>query len=131
MYTAASMAKKYGLERYLDKPEELNEAIFNLLLLQETMQLEQLRRSKRERPGLAEISVKRSTHGKFIAACFVDVTYRYAVETAFKAATTVLAVFQRGRFIRTLRSMGVPEDSIDEFCGSVAIDDDTHCIDQE
>jgi hypothetical protein len=46
METAAEFAKKYGLEQYLDKPDDLNDAIFNLMLLQETVQLEQARKMK-------------------------------------------------------------------------------------
>lgn len=131
METAADLAKKYGLERYLDKPAELNDAIFNLMLLQETMQLEQARKKKADRPDAVTISAKRPAHGKFVAACSGDVTYRYAVETALKAGTTVIAVFQRSRFVRVLRSMGVPEDRIAVYCESVTIDDDTHCSDQD
>jgi hypothetical protein len=131
MHTSAGLAKKYGLEQYLDKPAELNEAIFNLMLLQETMQLEQARKKKSERADAGAIFTKRIAHGKFVAACSGDGTYRYAVETALKAATSILPVFQRGRFVSMLKSMGVPEDKIAEFCDSVTIDDDTHCIDQE
>lgn len=131
METAADLAKKYGLERYLDKPAELNEAIFSLMLLQETIQLEQARKKKDGRPDVATISVKRPAHGKFVAACSGDGRYRYAVETALKAGTAVIAVFQRGRFVRVLRSMGVPEDRIAAYCESMTIDDDTHCSDQD
>jgi hypothetical protein len=131
METAADLAKKYGLEQYLDKPAELNDAIFNLMLLQETIQLEQARKKKRDGPDAAAISTKRIAHGKFVAACSGDGNYRYAVETALKAGTTIIALFQRGRFVRMLRSMGVPEDKIAEFCDTVTISDDTHCIDQE
>ena len=128
METAAELAKKYGLEQYLDKPAELNEAIFNLMLLQETIQFEQARRMK---VGATAVSIKRSAQGSFIAACTGDKAYRYAAETALKAGTTVLAVFQRKRFISVLRSMGVPEDEITEFCDSVVIDDNTLCFDVE
>ena len=128
METAAELAKKFGLERYLDKPVELNDAIFNLMLLQETSQLEQARKMK---VGAAVITAKRSAHGTFIVSCSGDKTYRYAVETALKAGTTVIAVFQRRRFIGVLRSTGVPEDKIAEFCDSVVIDDNTLCFDEE
>ena len=128
METAAELAKKYGLEQYLDKPVELNDAIFNLMLLQETIQLEQARRMK---VGAGTVAAKRSAHGTFIVACSGDKTYRYPVETALKAGTTVIAVFQRRRFIGVLRSMGVPEDKIAEFCDSVVIDDNTLCFDEE
>ncbi len=128
METAAELAKKYGLEQYLDRPDELNDVIFNLMLLQETLQLEQARRMK---VGAAAISVRRAAHGKFVAACSGDKKYRYAVETALKAATTVLPVLQRKRFVRTLKSMGVPEEKITEYCDSMMISDDTLCLDQE
>ncbi len=128
METAAELAKKYGLERYLDKPAELNDAIFHLMLLQETIQFEQARKMK---VGAAAITAKRSAHGTFIAACSGDKTYRYPVETALKSGTTVIAVFQRRRFISVLRSMGVPEDKIAEFCDSLVIDDNTLCFDEE
>ena len=128
MGTAAELAKKYGLEKYLDKPGDLNDAIFNLMLLQETVQLEQARKMK---DGATAVSVKRSAQGSFIAACTGDKAYRYAVETALKAGTTVIAVFQRRRFIGVLRSMGVPEGKITEFCDSVVIDDTTLCFDKE
>jgi hypothetical protein len=128
METAAELAKKYGLEQYLDKPAELNDAIFNLMLLQETIQAEQARKMK---VGAATVTVKRSANGIFMAACSGDRTYRYAVETALKAGTTVVAVFQRKRFIGVLRSMGAPEDKIAEFCDSVVIDDNTLCFDEE
>ena len=128
METAAELAKKYGVERYLDKPAELNEAIFNLMLLQETLQFEQARRMQ---VGSAAVSIKRSAQGSFIAACSGDKAYRYAAETALKAGTTVLAVFQRKRFIGVLRGMGVPEEKITELCDSVVIDDNTLCFDAE
>lgn len=128
METAAELAKKFGLERYLDKPVELNDAIFNLMLLQETNQLEQARKMK---VGATAIAARRSAHGTFIVSCSGDKTYRYAVETALKAGTSVIAVFQRRRFIGVLRSMGVPEDKIAEFCDSVVIDDNTLCFDEE
>ncbi len=131
METAADLAKQYGLESYLDKPAELNDSIFNLMLLQETIQLEQARKKMDDHADAAPISVKRIAHGKFVAVCRGEGTYRYAVEMALKAGTTVIAVFQRGRFVRVLRSMGVPEDKISEYCDSVTIDDDTHCIDQD
>ncbi len=131
MHTAAGLAKKLGLESYLDKPRELNEMIFNLMLLQETIQLEHARKSKRERPDAAVTTVKKSAYGKFIAGCSGDKQYRYAVETALKASTEVIAVFQRKRFVKLLASMGVPQDKIEECADSVALDDDTHALDQE
>ncbi len=131
MYTAAGLAKKYGLEQYLDRPDELNDKIFHLMLLQETLQRERARKKKREEPDSTLILVKRIAYGKFIAACSGDATYRYAIETALKPATDVVAVFQHGRFVKALRSMGVPENRISEFCDTVTIEDDTHCIDAE
>jgi hypothetical protein len=131
METAAELAKKYNLEQYLNKPGELNNAIFNLMLLQETVQLEQSRKLKFIKSNIEMISVSRTAHGKFIAACSGDRKYRYAVETALKTSTTVIAVFQRGRFINVLRSMGLPEDKITEYCDTVTIDDSTQCIDRE
>lgn len=131
MYTAAGLAKKYGLEQYLERPAELNELIFNLLLLQETMQLEGARKRMRDERDTKPIVLRRTAYGKFVAACTGDEKYRYAVETAFKTATDVLAVFQHRRFVKTLRSIGVPEDKITEFCQTVTLEDDTHCIDQE
>ena len=128
MKTAAELAKKYGLESYLGKPAELNDAIFQLMLLQETIQLEQARKMK---VGATAVTAKRSARGMFIAACSGDKTYRYAAETALKAATTVVAVFQRKHFIGLLRSLGIPEDKIAEFCNSVVIDDNTLCFDEE
>jgi hypothetical protein len=128
METAAELAKKYGLEHYLDQPAELNDAIFNLMLLQETIQVEQARKMK---VGAAIVTAKRSANGIFTAACSGDKAYRYAAETALKAGTTVVAVFQRKRFVGVLRSMGVPEDKISEFCDSVVIDDNTLCFDEE
>ncbi len=129
METAADLAKKFGLEYYLDKPGLLNDAIFSLLLLQESLQLERAKKIKPSEGGV--ISVKRPVHGKFIAACTGDGTYRYAVETALQASTFTVAVFQRRRFIGVLRSMGIPEEKIAAFCDSVMVDDDTHCSDRE
>ncbi len=131
MYTSAGLAKKFGLEQYLDKPAELNSAIFNLMLLQETIQLEQARKSRRNAPDKGAIAVKRIAYGKFIASCRGDEKYRYAAETALKASTDILAVFQRNKFVNVLRSLGVPEEGAAEFCDTVVIDDNTHCIDQE
>jgi len=128
METAAELAKKYGLERYLDRPAELNDIIFHLMLLQETIQLEQSRKMK---IGAAAITTRRSAHGAFFVACSGDKTYRYPVETALQAGTTVIAVFQRRRFIGVPRSTGVPEDKIAEFCDSVVMDDNTLCFDEE
>ncbi len=128
METAAELAKRLGLEQYLDKPAELNTAILNLMLLQETLQMEQARKMK---VNAKAISIKRSAHGKFVAACAGDPAYRYAVETALKAGTTVIPVFQRSRFVNLLRTMGIPEDRIQQYCDSITIDDDTLCIDRE
>ncbi len=128
METAADLAKKYGLEYYLNRPAELNDVIFHLLLLQETIQLEQAGRLK---VGAAAISLKRAVQGKFVVACSGDRTYRYAVETALKAGTTVIPMLQQKRFVQTLRSMGVPDDKIADYCDSIMISDDTHCLDQE
>jgi hypothetical protein len=128
MESAESFAVKYGLEHYLDKPDELNGMILKLMALQESLQTEQ---SKKMKVAAKFISTKRISQGKFIAACRGDDTYRYAVETALRAATDVVAVFQRGRFIRMLKSMGLPDDKITEFSNTVVIDDDTHCIDAD
>ncbi len=128
METAVELAKKHNLEYYLDKPAELNDAIFKLLLLQETLQMEQARRMK---VNSGTIAVKRGVHGKFVAACAGDRTYRYAVETALKTATAVIPVFQRSRFVGVLRSMGIPEDRIVQYCSSILVDDDTLCSDRE
>jgi hypothetical protein len=131
MESAADMAKRHGLEKYLDKPAELNDAIFNLMLLQETVQIEQAQRLKIRPAGTETILSKRSVHGKFIAGCTGDKQYGYAVETALRAATTVVAVFQRGLFISMLERMGIPEDRISQYCDSVIISDDTHCSDRD
>jgi len=131
MDNAIDLAKKYGLEHYLGKPSELNEAIFQLLLLQETIQIEQSRTLAFRTSDVETVSLRRNTHGAFISASTGDKKYRYAVETALKAGTTILAVFQRGRFVSILRSMGVPEENIAEYADSIVIDDNTHCTDQE
>jgi len=131
MQTAAGLAKRCGLEHYLDKPAELNDAIFNLLLLQETIQMEQAQRMRRDEPGAASIAIQRTAYGTFTAACAGDGRYRYAVETALRSGTTVIALFQRSRFVSVLRSMGIPEDAIAGYCSSVRISDDTTCIDRE
>jgi hypothetical protein len=131
MHTAEGLAKKHGLEHYLDKPTELNEAIFNLMLLQETIQLEKARMARRDNTGAVAISTRRSASGSFVAVCSGDAKYRYAVETALRAGTAVVAVFLRGRFSGILRGMGVPEDRVMEFADSVTIADDTVCLDQE
>jgi len=128
MHTSTGIAKKYGLEQYLDKPAEMNDAIFRLLLLQETSQVEQARKRK---ANTSEIIVKRPVAGKFVASCCGDAMYRYAVEMALKASTQTIAVFHRSRFVSVLQSMGIPNDSITQFCNSIVIDDDTRCIDQE
>ncbi len=131
MYTAAALAKKYGFEHFLDKPDELNRTIFNLMLLQETIQMEQTREKRRNSTGDETISVRRIATGKFVVGAMGDGRYRYAVETCLKASTDVLAVFQRARFITMLRKVGVPEDIISTLCDSISIDDDTHCMDPE
>lgn len=131
MYTSSALAKKYGLETYLEKPAELNSAIFNLMLLQETIQLEKSRKKKAQEADSNFITVRRIAYGKFTVSCSGDERYRYAVETAVKASTDTISVFQRSRFVRGLKSMGVPEDKVNEFCETITLDDDTHCIDQE
>lgn len=128
MESSESLAKRHGLEHYLQKPAELNDEIFTLLLLQETMQLERTRTMKK---NAVNISVRRPVTGKFIATCSGKEKYRYAVETALKASTFTVAVFQRSLFISMLRNMGIPEESISDFCDSIVLDDDTHCIDPE
>ncbi len=131
MYTSAALAKKLGLEHYLDKPAELNRAIFDLMLLQETIQLEQARKARRDQPDSEAISIRRIAMGKFTAGAMGDVRFRYAIETALKASTDLLAVFQRARFVTMLRNIGMADDIIDALCATVSIDDDTHCIDPD
>ncbi len=131
METASVFAKKHDLEQYLDKPAELNGLIFKLLVLQETLQSEAARKARRDRPASAEISVRRIAQGKFTVACSGDAAYRYAVETALRASTLVAPLFQRGRFMNALRSMGVPEERIGEYCDSIVLSDDTLCFDPE
>jgi hypothetical protein len=131
MESAADLAKKHGLEEYLDKPAELNDAIFNLMLLQETIQIEQAQRLKIRGTGTGTITIKRSAHGTFIAGCTGDKQYRYAVETALRASTAIVAVFQRGLFVSMLKRMGIPGDRIARYCDSVIISDDSHCSDMD
>jgi hypothetical protein len=126
-----ALAKKYGLGQYLDKPAELNDAIFHLMLLQETIQRERARKKKTGGSAGGTIAVTRIAYGKFIAACSGDEKYRHAVETALKASTNILAVIQRNRFAKVLQSMGLPEENIAEFCDTITIDDNTHCVDQD
>lgn len=129
--SSSVLAKQYGMEQYLDDPAELNEAIFKMMLLQDTIQIENAGKKEQSQPQSSVISVKRVGNGKLVAGCYGDEKYRYAVETSLKASTSTIAVFHRIRFINVLRSMGVPEERIDEFCESMTIDDDTYCIDQE
>ena len=131
MYTSSALAKKLGLEHYLDKPAELNRAIFNLMLLQEMIQLEQARKKRRDHLESETISIRRIATGKFTAGAMGDARFRYAVETALKASTDILAVFQRTRFVNMLRNIGIPDAIIDTLCDTVSIDDDTHCIDPD
>ncbi len=131
METASYFAKKHGLEAYLEKPAELNELIFKLLVLEETLQTEQARTREGDGPEATTISVRRSVQGRFTAACAGDVAYRYAVETALRSATTIVPLFQRGRFVKALESMGVPDERIAEYCGSIVLSDDTLCVDPE
>lgn len=129
MESAADLAKRHGLDKYLDKPAELNDAILNLMLLQETLQIERTQRLKVQGAHTGTIMSKRSVHGKFIAGCTGDKQYRYAVETALRASTAIVAVFQRGLFVSMLKRMGIPDDRITQYCDSVIISDDTHCSD--
>jgi hypothetical protein len=131
METAAYFARKHGLERYLDRPEDLNEMILKLLVLQETLQREQERGSMKESDGTGPITVRRTAAGRFSARCTGALAYRYAVETALKASTMTIPLFHQGRFTSMLRRMGVPEERIFEYCRTIAVDDDTHCVDQE
>ncbi len=129
--TANVFAKKHGLEHYLEKPDELNEMIIKLLILQEAMQAESERKTRTKEPGRKDISIRRTAGGKFTARCYGEETYRYAVITALQASTTLVPFFQRGRFVSLLGKMGVPGDRIAEYSGSVTLHDDTVCIDPE
>ncbi|MDH4164539.1 MAG: hypothetical protein OEW15_17895 [Nitrospirota bacterium] len=131
METASYFAKKHGLEHYLDKPRELNEMILKLLVLQETMQDEAMRARRRSASSGEIISVGRTVTGRFTAACDGDRTYQYAVETALRASTAPVPIFQWGRFEGLLEKMGVPGDRIAEYVGTVMLSDDTHCIDRD
>jgi len=131
MESASYFAQKHGLEQYLERPAELNELIFKLLVLQESMQNEQARKKRNVEAGLETISIRRTAAGKFIAACMGDGRYRYAVETALRSSTATIAVFQRSRFIKMLRDMGVPEERIAEYCETATIEDDTQALDRE
>jgi hypothetical protein len=131
MESVSVFAKKHGLEQYLDKPDELNEMILKLLVLQEAMQAEAERTMRAEGPGKKIISIRRTAGGKFTARCSGDGAYGYAVATALQGSTSLVPLFQRGRFVSLLRKMGVPEDRIAEYSSGVALHDDTVCIDQE
>ncbi len=131
METASVFANKHGLVQYLEKPDELNELIIKLLVLQEAMQAESERKTLAKEPGSNSISIRRTAAGKFTARCFGDEAYRYAVTTGLQGSTTLVPFFQRGRFASLLRKMGVPEDRIAEYCSSVTLHDDTVCIDPE
>ncbi len=129
--TSTSFAKKHNLEQYLEKPDELNEMIVKLLVLQEAMQAEADRKARAKEPGKQAISIRRSAGGKFTAQCYGEETYRDAVTTALQGSTTLVPLFQRRRFADLLRKMGVPEDRIVEYCSTVTLHDDTVCIDPE
>ncbi len=131
MESASVFAKKHGLERYLDRPDELNEQILKLLILQESMQAESERKARTKDPGRQAIAVRRTAGGKFTARCLGEGTYRYAVVTALQGSTALVPLFQQGRFVSLLRQMGVPEDRIAQYCATVTLHDDTVCIDQE
>ena len=131
MESAYYFAKKHGLEQYLEKPDELNEMILKLMVLQETMQAEQARKQGASGHDRKAISISRTAAGKFTARCSGDAAYRYAVTTALQGSTALVPLFQRGRFISLLRKMGVPEEKIAEYSSSMMLDDDTLCIDQE
>ena len=131
METASVLAKKHGLEQYLERPDELNKMILKLLVLQEALQADAERKLRTEGPGRKIISVRRAAGGKFTVRCSGEGAYHYAVATALQGSTALVPLFQRGRFTSLLRQMGVPEDRIAEYCSSVALHDDTVCIDQE
>ena len=131
METASYFARKHRLEHYLDDPALLNETILRLLVLQEAMQNEGHRKGGGERAGSGTISVRRSVAGAFTARCCGDPSYRYAVETALRASTASVPLFQRGRFTDLLTSRGVPGDRIAAYAGTLALSDDTHCVDPE
>lgn len=131
METAAEMAKRFGLEQYLDRPAELNELILRLLLLQETMQFEAGARLRNSADAGGAISVRREAAGKFVVHCQGDPAYRYAVETALKGATSLIPCFHLKRFSGLLARMGVPPEQAARFCATAAVSDDTLCIDPE
>jgi hypothetical protein len=131
MESASYFAKKHGLEKYLDKPDELNELILKLMVLQETLQAEGARKNRAGEQGREAILVRRTAAGKFTARCSGDAAYRYAVTTALQGSTALVPIFQRGRFISLLKKMGVPEERIAEYSSTMVVDDDTLCIDQE
>ncbi|HTG02270.1 MAG TPA: hypothetical protein VK654_16940 [Nitrospirota bacterium] len=128
MESSKELARRFGLERYLYEPDALNEMIFKLMMLQETIQMEAAQKVKLHAKN---VIVKRSVHGKYVAHCRGDGKYRYAVETALRASTTVIPVFQRSRFVRMLCDMGLSDGIRAEYCDTLVIDDDTHCFDPE
>lgn len=131
METAAYFARKHGLEQYLDMPEELNEMILKLLVLQESLQHEQARKANAVPDGCSVVDVRRKMGGRFSVRCTGATAYRYAVETALRESTFAVPLFQQGRFAALLRQMGVPDERIAEFCATVVVDDDIHSIDPE
>lgn len=131
METASYFARKHGLEQYLDDPALLNDTILRLLVLQEAMQNEAGRRRAAEPAGSGDIVVRRTVVGAFTARRSGDLDYRYAVETALRAATAPVPLFQRARFIDMLKGMGVPGDRSAAYAASAALSDDTHCVDPE
>jgi len=131
MESASFFAKKHGLEQYLDNPDALNEMLLKLMVLQEALQTEAARKNRAGEGGRETIAVRRGAAGKFTARCNGDPAYRYAVLTALQGSTALVPIFQRRRFISLLKQMGIPEEKINEYCSSVMLDDDTHCIDQE
>jgi len=131
MESASVFAQKHGLDQYLEDPGALNDMILKLLILQESMQADAARKARTQETDRQEISVRRSAGGKFVASCSGQRTYAYAVATALQGSTALVPLFQRGRFLSLLRRMGVPEDRIAEYCATIALHDDTVCIDQE
>ncbi len=129
--TSTSFAKKHNLEHYLENPDELNEMILKLLVLQEAMQAESERKSAAKAQGKQAISIRRTAGGKFTARCFGEETYRYAVETALQGSTALIPLFQYKRFVSLLEKMGVPGERITEYAASVTLHDDTVVIDPE
>ena len=108
-------AQRYKLEKFLDKPHELNQWILRMINLLNKMQFaEQHHKYKDENVGKELIGcyVGKYAQGKFDVCFSGNGKYDEQAKRAFSGAVDVYAILNHEEFLKSMRHQQVPDDII-------------------